>query len=73
MILENVAVHPDSSGLGVGSALIKQAEAECLEFGLHQLRLTTHVDMPENIRLYEHLGWRETGRSGSKVQMSKDI
>ncbi len=37
------------------------------------LRLSTHVDMPENVRLYIHLGWEETGRTGNKVQMKKNI
>lgn len=73
MLLENVAVRSDSSGMGIGAALIKQAETDCLEFGLHQLRLSTHRDMPENVRLYEHLGWRKSGRSGNKILMSKDI
>lgn len=73
MMLENIAVHPDNSGLGVGGALIKQAEADCLELGLHELRLSTHVSMPENVRLYKHLGWRETGTSGNKVHMAKSI
>lgn len=73
MMLENVAVHPDSSGMGVGAALIRQAEVDCVEFELHELRLSTHIDMPENVRLYEHLGWNETGRSGNKVLMSKKI
>lgn len=73
MMLENVAVHPDSAGMGIGAALIRQAEVECLEFGLQELRLSTHVDMPENVHLYEHLGWLETGRSGNKVLMSKNI
>ena len=73
MLLENVAVRPDSSGMGVGAALIDQAEADCLELGLRQLRLSTHVDMPENVRLYKYLGWQESGRSGSKVLMYKDI
>ena len=70
MILENVAVHPKSTGLGLGRALMERAEAECLELGLHELRLSTHEDMPENVQLYTHLGWRETARSGNKVHMS---
>ena len=73
MMLENVAVHPDSSGMGIGTALIRQAEVDCLEFGLQELRLSTHIDMPENVHLYKHLGWLETGRSGNKVLMSKNI
>ena len=73
MMLENVAVHPDSSGMGIGAALIRQAEVDCLEFGFQELRLSTHKDMPENVRLYEHLGWHETGRSGNKVLMSENV
>jgi GNAT superfamily N-acetyltransferase len=73
MMLENDAVHPDSSGMGVGAALIKQAELDCSTLGLTTMRLSTHVDMPENVRLYQHLGWHETGRSSNKIQMSKDI
>ena len=73
MMLENVAVRSDSSGMGIGAALIKQAEADCFELGLHQLRLSTHVDMPENVRLYEHLGWQKSGRSGNKILMIKDF
>lgn len=73
MMLENVAVHPDSTGMGIGTALIRQAEVDCLELGLQELRLSTHIDMPENVRLYEHLGWLETGRFGNKVLMSKNM
>lgn len=73
MMLENVAVRSDSSGMGVGAALIRKAEADCIELGFHQLRLSTHIDMPENVALYKHLGWQETERSGNKVLMRKDI
>ena len=70
-ILANVAVDPRYAGRGVGRTLIEHAEAMCREAGLWELRLTTHVGIPENIRLYRHLGWRETGRSGNKVHMTK--
>ena len=71
LLLANVAVHPAWSGQGLGRALMERAEAECRRLGLRELRLSTHVAMPENVRLYRHLGWRETGRSGNKVRMSK--
>lgn len=71
VLLANVAVHPESSGLGLGRALIDLAEAECLELGLGEVHLNTHVDIPENVRLYTHLGWQETGRSGNKIHMRK--
>ncbi len=71
VILANVAVDPGFAGQGLGRALIDHAEALCREKGLSELRLTTHVGIPENIRLYRHLGWTETGRSGNRVHMAK--
>ncbi len=73
MRLANVAVHPDHKGIGLGRALIALAETQALDQGYRELRLTTHVDMPENIRLYEHLGWQEDHREGNKVSMKKTI
>jgi len=72
-VIANVAVDPRSSGLGLGRGLIERAEAECRKLGLLELRLSTHVGIPENVRLYEHLGWKESGRSGNKVHMVKQL
>ena len=71
LILANVAVQPKSAGLGIGRALIELADRVCLELGLNEIRLSTHVDIPENVRLYKHLGWQETGRAGNKIHMRK--
>ena len=73
LLLTNIAVHPARSGLGLGRALMELAEAECLELGLRELRLGTHVDMPDNVSLYTYLGWEETGRTGNRVHMRKVI
>lgn len=73
MLLANVAVHPEHAGGGLGRALLELAETESLDQGYRELRLTTHVDMPDNVRLYEHLGWREAQREGNKVSMKKLI
>jgi GNAT superfamily N-acetyltransferase len=73
MRLANVAVHPDHKGTGLGRALITHAETESLTQGYQELRLTTHVDMPENVRLYAHLGWAQLGRSGRKIFMKKTL
>lgn len=70
-LIANVAVDPSATGLGLGRALMERAEQEARHLGVGELNLTTHVDIPENVRLYVHLGWRETGRSGSKVAMTK--
>lgn len=69
--LANIVVHPSAGGKGIGHALIDICEAYVLELGLSELRLTTHKDMPENVKLYEHLGWQVTGSEGNKVYMSK--
>ena len=71
--LVNVAVEPLASGSGLGRALMDQAEQQVRKLGLDRLSLTTHVDIPENVRLYEHLGWHETSRAGNKVFMEKKL
>lgn len=73
MVVENIAVRPESSGSGLGRTLIARAEQDCRELGLRELRLSTHKDMPENVAIYTRLGWKETGRSGNKVHMSKTV
>ena len=73
MRLANVAVHPDHKGAGLGRALMVLAEAEALAQGYRELRLTTHVDIPENVQLYAHLGWKHAGRRGNKISMKKMI
>lgn len=70
-LLANIAVDPDCSGMGIGRSLIEHAEAQCRKLKKTELRLNTHVAIPENMRLYEHLGWKETGRSANKVHMTK--
>jgi ribosomal protein S18 acetylase RimI-like enzyme len=73
MRLANIAVHPDQAGKGLGRALMTRAETEAAAQDFAELRLNTHVDMPENVELYEHLGWRETGREGNRVAMVKAV
>jgi ribosomal protein S18 acetylase RimI-like enzyme len=73
MRLANVAVHPDHKGVGLGRALNNLAETEAFDQGYRELRLTTHVDMPENILLYAHLDWEKGRQHGNKVSMKKMI
>lgn len=73
LLVANVAVEPEWAGLGLGGALMAHAEKECRELERSELRLSTHVDMPETIGLYAHLGWEETGRDGNQVSMRKAI
>ena len=62
LLLDNIAVHPDYQGLGIGRALLERADAEALCQGYGALRLYTHETMTENIALYTRNGWVETHR-----------
>ena len=62
LLLDNIAVHPDYQGRGVGQALLERADAEALAQGYRELRLYTHETMTENIALYTRCGWTETHR-----------
>ena len=61
-LLENVAVHPDAQGQGIGRALMDVAEEHARATDKRGVRLYTHATMVENQRLYERLGYVETGR-----------
>jgi GNAT superfamily N-acetyltransferase len=71
--LANIAVHPDSAGQGIGKALIAAVEQGARAAGADRIDLATHVGLPENVALYGHLGWRESGREGNKVYMTKAL
>lgn len=73
MKLANLAVHPNHAGKGIGRRLIELAEGEAKRQGFGEMRLNTHVGMPENIKLYSYLGWVETSRRGNTVSMRKQL
>ncbi len=71
--LINIAVDPSCGGRGIGRRLIETVLAAAQAAGAKRMDLATHVDMPENVALYTHLGWRVTGRHENKVLMSRDL
>lgn len=73
MQLANVAVHPDNRGAGLGKRLLELAETEAMERGYTALRLNTHADMAENVRLYARNGWSQLSRQGNKITLKKDL
>ncbi len=77
LLLDNIAVHPDHQGRGLGRRLVAFAEEETRRLGYAELRLYTHQRMTENIALYARLGFRETGRGTEagydRVFMTKPI
>jgi ribosomal protein S18 acetylase RimI-like enzyme len=62
LLLDNIAVHPDRQGHGLGRRLMAFAEQDARRRGFSELRLYTHQTMTENIALYTRLGFIETGR-----------
>jgi ribosomal protein S18 acetylase RimI-like enzyme len=56
--IEQMSVHPDHQGVGVGRALIDRVCAWAVETGRPAVTLTTYADIPWNRPLYEHLGFR---------------
>ena len=62
VLLENVAIHPDAAGRGLGKALIAQCEAAARQQGATSIRLYTNAKMTENLAIYPRLGYVETDR-----------
>lgn len=63
LLLENVAVAPETQGTGVGSQLLQVAEDCARAQGLEEVRLYTNDAMTENLKYYPRRGYRETHRS----------
>lgn len=62
LLLDNVAVDPAYHKRGIGRFLIEFAESEAARRGYDEIRLYTHQAMHENLAIYPHLGYHETGR-----------
>jgi len=71
--LMNIAVSAAAKGQGVGGRLIRFALDNARAVGCSRMALATHKDIPENVALYEHLGWQVTVREGMKVLMSREL
>jgi GNAT superfamily N-acetyltransferase len=58
--VEQVSVHPDHSGHGIGASLLAAAEQLARDRGHRRITLTTFRDVPWNGPYYSRLGWRTT-------------
>ena len=58
-----LAVEPSLQGRGIGRALMAAAEAHALKAGKLSIELQTRVELVENHRTFERLGFRETART----------
>ena len=66
MLLDNVAVHPEAQGLGLGRAMLRFAEQFARNAGYRLIRLYTNEAMAENITLYSRIGYSEAYRIEEK-------
>jgi ribosomal protein S18 acetylase RimI-like enzyme len=77
LLIENVAVHPDAQGAGLGRQLMEFAEQEAGRRRLTRVRLYTHEVMTESQAVYARLGYREDQRITEdgyrRIFMSKDL
>jgi N-acetylglutamate synthase-like GNAT family acetyltransferase len=77
LLVENVAVHPDAQGRGLGRALLDFAEQEAGRRGLTRTALVTHEVMTENQAIYAHLGYIEVDRRAEdgyrRIYMEKTL
>ena len=56
--VDQVSVHPDSAGRGVGRAMLEHAAGRAATGGLPALTLTTFTEVPWNAPYYERCGFR---------------
>ncbi|SMP17389.1 GNAT family N-acetyltransferase [Shimia sagamensis] len=71
--LMNVAVASQARGRGLGGVLIRFALKQAQDAECQDIALATHVDMPDNVALYAHLGWHETERDETRVMMVRPL
>lgn len=71
--LLNVAVASQARGRGLGGVLIRFALQQAQADGCKSIALATHVDMPDNVALYAHLGWQEIKRDEARVVMLRSL
>lgn len=58
--IQNIGVHPEYRGLGLGSALINASLSGFRQVGCHRAHLEVTVENSSAIRLYERLGFQRT-------------
>jgi putative acetyltransferase len=65
--IRGMAVLPGARGGNIGRLLLEHIEAYAAERGVKHLYLSTTPFLARAIRLYEHSGFRRTGRGPSEM------
>ncbi|SFK84838.1 helix-turn-helix domain-containing GNAT family N-acetyltransferase [Shimia haliotis] len=60
--IKRLWIAPSARGLGLAKRMMEQVEAAARDLGITLLRLDTHADLPEAVRLYETSGWTRIER-----------
>ncbi|GGG94726.1 GNAT family N-acetyltransferase [Silvibacterium dinghuense] len=62
-IVEDVAVHPDYQGKGIGRAMMRHALEQCRESSCYKLTLSSNLKRLDAHRFYDSLGFTRHGYS----------
>ncbi|MBD0838085.1 GNAT family N-acetyltransferase [Streptomyces sp. TRM68416] len=62
LYVDNIAVHPDAQGTGVGRRLLEFVDAHARALGLPEVRLCTNAKMWENQKIYPRFGYEVVER-----------
>lgn len=62
LLIENLAVHPDQQGKGLGALLLAHARNLAGELGYDEIRLYTNAAFTANIDFYAKRGFAEYAR-----------
>jgi GNAT superfamily N-acetyltransferase len=62
LLIENVAVHPDHLGEGIGDRLLGHAEHQARSLGFNEIRLYTNAVFASNLAFYAKRGYTEYRR-----------
>jgi len=76
-VVHRLCVSPDVQGLGVGTNMMRMAEAMLREQGIQSVRLDCFSQNPQSLQLYTTLGYHTVGealwRKGLFFLMEKNI